>query len=183
MSAAHCRRVVVPLVSLALASAVAGPPLSASPGGQQRSEASSSKTVPVQGSAGSALKPVAGAPEPPASSTAAVEVSARPGRPAGVAAPADPLASRLLALSTGEGVATVEWDGIEQVVRPGARLGGDTVKSVGPGRMVLERAPDAAQPAAAALVIVTFDAAGRARPRLVWSSDPTAPGAPEVKRP
>ena len=183
MSAARCGRVVVPLVSMVLASAVASRPVSASPGGQQRSEASASKTVPVQGSAGSGLQPVSGAPEPPAITTAPVEVSARPGRPAGLAAPADPLASRLKSLSTGEGVATVEWDGIEQVVRPGARLGGDTVKSVGPGRIVLERVPEAGQPAGAILVIVTFDAEGRARPKRVWSSAPIAPGAPEVKRP
>ena len=177
------QRLVVSLVSLALVFALASRPLAASPDGQHRSEASSSKTVRAQGTAGSGLQPVSGAPESPGSSTTAVEVSVRAGRPDTPPAPADPLPSRLRALSSVEGEATVELDGVRQPVRAGSRLGSDIVRSVGPGRIVLERVPEAGTAGAAALVIVRFDASGRARTTLVWTADPTAPGAPEVKRP
>jgi hypothetical protein len=55
------------------------------------------------------------------------------------------------------------------------------VKSVGLGRVVLERSATAGEPAA--LVIVTFDETGRAKTRVFWKTDPTGPVAPEVNRP
>jgi hypothetical protein len=82
-----------------------------------------------------------------------------------------------------EGEATVEVDGARQVVRPGTRLLHATVKSVAPGRLVLEQPSSNPKAHGTELVIVTFDEAGRARTRVFWATDPTAPVAPEVKRP
>ncbi len=70
---------------------------------------------------------------------------------------------------------------MRETVRAGSRLGNDTVKAVGPGRLVLERPATAKQPSA--LVIVDFDEAGRARERVFWSSDPTVKAASQVSRP
>ena len=82
-----------------------------------------------------------------------------------------------------EGEATLEIDGAREVVRPGSRVGGDTVKSVEPGRLVLERPAKPGQPGGPALVIVTFDEAGRAKTRVFWTTDPEAPRPAEVKQP
>ena len=78
--------------------------------------------------------------------------------------------SSLRAVSVAEGEATLEIDGAREVVRPGSRVGGDTVKSVEPGRIVLERPAKPGEPGGPALVIVTFDEAGRAKTR-VFSTD------------
>jgi hypothetical protein len=89
--------------------------------------------------------------------------------------------SSVRALSTAEGEASLEIDGVRETVRPGSRLGRGTVRSVSPGRLVLERPADGQEPAS--LVVVTFDEAGRAKERVFWKSDPTLPAAPEVKQP
>jgi hypothetical protein len=184
MSTAIAGRAVSPAAAFAaLACLIGSAPLGASPTPQERAAASSSRTVTVQGAGQAGLEPASGAPEAPASPTAAVEASAKPGRPGAAAAPADPLAARLKAVATAEGEATVELDGVRQVVRAGSRHGADVVKSVGPDRIVLERAPEPGRSGGAALVIVRFDAAGRARPTVLWTADPAAAVAPEVKRP
>jgi len=87
------------------------------------------------------------------------------------------------ALKTADGEARLLVDGTEQTVRPGSRLGGDLVKSVSPGRLVLERGAGPDDPRGQALVIVTFDAAGQARTRVLWTRDPTAHRSPEVRQP
>ena len=123
---------------------------------------------------------MAGAPPPVPPSLQSGPVAATLG-PLPSAPRADALGQSLRALATAEGEATVEIDGVRETVRPGSRLGRDTVKSVSPGRLVLERPAAAKEPAA--LVIVTFDEAGRAKTRVFWTSDPTLPVAPEVKQP
>jgi hypothetical protein len=144
----------------------------------ERPKASSTVQVPAQGGGG--IEPVPGAPPPvpPSLETRSVAATLAPApRPS----PDDAARESLRALSTAPGEATLEIDGVRQTVRPGSRLGRDTVKSVSPGRLVLERPAAAAEPAA--LVIVTFDEAGRAKTRVFWVADPTLPVAPEVKQP
>jgi hypothetical protein len=87
--------------------------------------------------------------------------------------------SSVRALSMQDGEATLELDGVRQTVRPGSRLGRDAVKSVSPGRLVLDRPATGKRPAA--LVIVTFAEGGRAKEQVFWTADPTVPA--EVKRP
>jgi hypothetical protein len=70
---------------------------------------------------------------------------------------------RAVTLAEGEGRVVI--DGVARSVKTGESIGGYVVKAVGPGRVVLEDA--------AALAIVTFDAGGVARVRLVFTSDPT----------
>jgi hypothetical protein len=152
------------------------------PGGralaEERPRASSTVKVLVQG--GSGVEPVPGAPPP-------VEVSLESRPAAATLGPAPPSptsgagGSSLRAVSTAEGEATLEIDGVSEVVRPGSRLGRDTVKAVGPGRVVLERPAAPGEPGS--LVIVTFDGTGRAKTRTFWTTDPTAPTSPEVKGP
>jgi hypothetical protein len=90
----------------------------------------------------------------------------------------------LVAVSFAENEATLQVNGARKVVRLGSRLGDDTVRSVVPGRIVLERpAAAGAQGGPAALVIVTFDESGRSREQVFWTVDPTRPVAPEVKKP
>ena len=86
-------------------------------------------------------------------------------------------------MSVAQGEATLEIDGQREVVRPGSQIGGDTVKSVEPGRLVLERPAKPGLPGGPALVIVTFDEAGRAKTRVFWTADPEAPRPAEVKQP
>jgi hypothetical protein len=89
----------------------------------------------------------------------------------------------LRALVMAQGEATLDVGGARQVVRSGSRLGRDTVKAVGPGRLVLAHPAASGEPGGASLVVVTFDAAGRPQTRFFWRQDPTAPRAPEVKQP
>jgi hypothetical protein len=84
-------------------------------------------------------------------------------------------------VSMAEGEATLEIDGAREVVRPGTKLGDDTVKSIAPERIVLERPAKPGQPGA--LVILTFDDAGRTRTRVFWMADPASAASAEVKRP
>ena len=146
---------------------------------EERPKASSVVKVQVQGGEGG-VEPVAGAPPPVPPSVPSGPVAATLG-PLPSVPRTDALGRSLRALATADGEATVEIDGVRDTVRPGSRLGRDTVKSVSPGRLVLQRAAAAKEPAA--LVIVTFDEAGRATTRFFWTSDPTLPVAPEVKQP
>ena len=98
------------------------------------------------------------------------------------ASPAGPALS-LRAVSLAEGEATVELDGRRQVVRPGLRLGDDTVKSVSEERLVLARPSRPGEGRGDILVVVTFDAEGNGRTRVFWAVDPETPASPEVKRP
>lgn len=89
-----------------------------------------------------------------------------------------PYAGRLkgwtaLALKEGEGRLVI--DGVARQVKRGQTVEGYVVKAVGPGRVVLEGA--ASGPGGATgpvLAVITFDAQGRSRVRLVFESDPTA---------
>jgi hypothetical protein len=66
----------------------------------------------------------------------------------------------------------------ERVVHPGDVVGGDVVRSIEPGRILLARAlPDGGE----ATVIVAFDDAGRGRVRILYGSDPTAVRTPVVR--
>jgi hypothetical protein len=144
----------------------------------ERPKASSAVKVLVQG--GSGVEPVPGAPPPVEASLESRPASATLG-PAPPSPASDAARPSLRALSTADEEATIEIDGVREVVRPGSRLGRDTVKAVGTGRLVLQRAAGAAEPAS--LVIVSFDETGRAKARVFWVTDPTAPAAPEGKRP
>ncbi len=145
---------------------------------EERPKASSAVQVPAQG--GSGVEPVPGAPPPVAPSLESRPVPATLGAVPRLSR-ADAAHASLRALSTAEGEATLDIDGVRETVRPGSRLGRDTVKSVSPGRLVLARPATSGEPSA--LVIITFDEAGRAKTRVFWATDPTAPAAPEVKKP
>jgi hypothetical protein len=67
------------------------------------------------------------------------------------------------ALKDGEGNVLV--DGAPRVIKSGDVIDGYAVKSIGPGRVVLERPGE--------LAIITFDARGAARVRIVSEADPT----------
>ncbi len=144
----------------------------------ERPKASSAVQVPAQGGGG--VEPVPGAPPAVAPSLESRPVPATLGAVPRISR-ADAAHASLRALSTAEGEATLDVDGVRETVRPGSRLGRDTVKSVSPGRLVLERPAGAGQPAS--LVIITFDEAGQGKSRVFWTTDPTAPAAPEVKQP
>ena len=146
--------------------------------GDEHPRTSSAVKAPAQGGGG--VEPVPGAPP-------AIEPSLQ-GQPArATLAPgprqrqADAARASVRAVSMGEGEATLEIDGAREVVRPGTKLGDDTVKSVAPERIVLERPAKPGQPGA--LVILTFDDAGRARTRVFWMADPASAVSAEVKRP
>jgi hypothetical protein len=93
---------------------------------------------------------------------------------------------RALALDDRE--ATVEIEGVREVLRPGSRLLSHTVKSVSPARivLVLTAAPSVGEPKGwgqAPLVILTFDETGESKATVFWTSDPTARSEAEAKRP
>ena len=69
------------------------------------------------------------------------------------------------AASLKEGEGSVLIDGAPREIRAGDSLEGYVVKAVAPGRIVLERPGE--------LAIVTFDARGGARVRIVFEADPT----------
>ncbi len=145
----------------------------------ERPRASSAVQVPVQGGGG--VEPLPGAPSPVAPSLESRLVNAIPG-PRPSSSGVESAGMNLRAISTAEDEATLEIDGVRETVRAGSRLGRDTVKSVGPGRLVLERPASGAR-GGASLVIVTFDETGRSKTRVIWTTDPAAPAAPEVERP
>jgi hypothetical protein len=170
MKAIGLRDVVMVAGALALA---LGPALAG-----ERPRTSSVVKAPVQGGGG--VQPVEGAPPPvePSLETKPVRATLAPGPRQ---AQADLARASLRAVSLAEGAATLEIDGVRQVVRPGERIGGDTVRSVAPGRIVLERKGTPTQ--GSALVLVTFDESGRGRTRVFWTADPTSAPQAEVKRP
>jgi len=139
--------------------------------------------VLVQGGAGTADL------EQPAPPPPEVTVASRPARgrieePNASAAPSDSLpVVSLHRVSLAEGEGTVEIDGRREVVRPGSRLGSDIVKSVSPEQLVLARPPKEGGQEGETLVIVTFDADGKARSRVFRTRDISAPEVPEAKRP
>ena len=171
-------RDVLGLGALALAAVLVAGSSGHDAGSEERPKTSSAVQVQAQG--GSGVEPVAGAPPAVAPSLETRAVAGTLGISPS-ASKAGAALSSLRALSTAEGEASLELDGVRETVRAGSRLGRDTVKSVSPGRLVLERPPAAKQPAA--LVIVTFDETGRAKERVFWTSDPTVPAAPQVSRP
>ena len=66
----------------------------------------------------------------------------------------------------------------ERLIHPGDVVGGDVVRSISPGRILLARAlADGNE----ATVVVTFDEAGRGRVRVLYGSDPTASTPPAVR--
>jgi len=65
----------------------------------------------------------------------------------------------------------------ERTVRVGDVIGSDRVQSVEPGRLLLGRAlPGGGE----ALVVVTFDASGRSRVRILYENDPKPVVAPAL---
>jgi len=86
-------------------------------------------------------------------------------------------AMRALSLREGEGRLMV--GGRERTLRPGGVLGKDVVKSISPGRMVLNRPAAAGRPAA--LVVVDFDEAGRGRTRVYYGPEAAPTPLPEVR--
>ncbi len=171
-------RDVLRLVGLAIVATLALGTAGGGAGAEERPKTSSAVQVRAQG--GSGVEPEAGAPPAltPSPETRAVAgtLGISPS-----AAKAGAALSSLRALSTADGEASLEVDGVRETVRAGSRLGRDTVKAVSPGQLVLERPATARQPSA--VVIVTFDAAGRAKERVFWTSDPTVKVAPQVSRP
>jgi hypothetical protein len=84
------------------------------------------------------------------------------------------------AIQIGDGEARLILGGGERVVKPGTVIGTDTVKSITPGRIVLQRvAPDAE--GGPAIVILSYDDQGRTRVQVFATKDPTAKVPPEVK--
>jgi hypothetical protein len=81
----------------------------------------------------------------------------------------------LKALSVTDGEARLVVGGAETVVHVGDALGRDQVKSITPGRIVLHRPAGADPKSGEALVVMDFDAAGRARVLVLSTKDPTAP--------
>ena len=151
-------------------------PQASAPAG--RRQEGSARSAPAQGSAG--LAPVTGAPSPaPPGPLSSHPVAVRVDPPARAATrPVGPF--RVLAL--GEGVGSLEVDGAARTVKPGERLGRDTVRSIAPSQLVLERAASSTD-SAPVLVIVTLDENGRPHTRTFHTRDETAPVAPEAKRP
>ncbi len=69
----------------------------------------------------------------------------------------------------------------ERALKPGDTVGRDVVKSVRDRQIVLRRAAQPGHPGGDALVVVDFDAAGKARVRVIWSLNPGPPVPPEVQ--
>jgi hypothetical protein len=76
------------------------------------------------------------------------------------------------------GVAELSLDGAPLTLRVGDTILGDRVRSLEPGRIVLAR-PEAG--GGEGLVLVTFDAQGRARVRIVMTEDPDPRKAPSIR--
>jgi hypothetical protein len=87
----------------------------------------------------------------------------------------------MTARSVVEGEARVVLADVERVVRPGDLLGGDTVRSVAEGLIVLDRPAAAGQAGGPATVVVRFEADGRARVRVYHEQDPTPVKAPRTE--
>jgi hypothetical protein len=92
----------------------------------------------------------------------------------------EPLAS-MQAVSVKDGVARVRMPEGERTLRPGDPVGADRVRAVSDGVMVLDRPAVPGTPGGSATVIVRFDAAGQARVRVLYESDPTPLRVPEAR--
>jgi len=137
--------------------------------GDERPRTSSAVSARAQGGGG--LEPVQGAPPAiePSLEVKTVRATLAPGVPrASVATPS------FRAVSAAQGQVTLEIDGACEVVRRGSELGGDVVKAVEAGRIVLDRPARPGQAGGAALVIMTFDAAGAPKTRVFYTGDPDA---------
>jgi hypothetical protein len=180
MSEVELRRRVVALglVGLAAVAGVAGAEEPGSP--RERPKTATAVSTRVEGGGG--LEAVRGAPPPLAPPPGRTRIEARVEPPAGIPRRVAALVG-LRAVSMAEGEATLEVEGQRQTVRAGTRILQAIVKSVAPGRLVLERPQSDATATGKELVVVTFDEEGQARTRVLWTVDPTAPVAPEVKRP
>ncbi len=170
----------VRIVALALLAWVVPAPSSDARAGERPKTSKAVQVLAQGGEGGGGVEPVPGAPPVV---TPSLESGPVPGTlgPLPSRARAEASRSQLRALATAEGEASLEVDGRPETVRPGSRLGPDTVKSVSPGRLVLERPATATRPAA--LVIVTFDEAGRAKEQVFWMADPATAADREVKWP
>jgi len=149
---------------------------------QERPKTSTSVTTRVDGGGG--LEPVLSSPPPLTPPTGPTLMVTRIDPPTAV--PGKSVATGfegVRVVSMKEGEATLDVDGARQTVQTGGRLLQATVKAVAPDRLVIERPMTGPKAQGTELVIVTFDETGRARTRVFWSVDPTAPVAPEVKRP
>jgi hypothetical protein len=180
MSEAGLRRglVALGLAGLAALGGAGGAEEAAS--SRERPKTATSVSTRVEGGGG--LEAVRGAPPPLVPPSGPTQIEARIHPPAGIPRPEAGLVA-LKAVSMAEGEAMLEVEGERQTVRAGARLLQTIVKSVAPGRLVLERPRSGARATGQELVVVTFDEAGRAQTRVLWTVDPTAPAAPEVSRP
>ncbi len=83
----------------------------------------------------------------------------------------------LRVVSMSEGTARVVVGDRTLDVRPGDAIGGDVVRSITSGQIVLDRPATSATGEAS--VVVSFDAQGRSRVRVYASKDPTAPRPPQ----
>jgi hypothetical protein len=130
--------------------------------------AKTSKVVKVQVQGGGGVQPEAGAP-PAVEPSISGQPAAASVAPTGAGLPVPAAAGTIRAVETGDGEATLEVDGRREVIRPGSRLRGDRVRSITPGRIVLERPGPTGSDRAAALVVLTFDQAGRGTSRVFWT--------------
>ena len=129
--------------------------------------------------------PGAASSPPKGTQKAAVAPSSASKAPAPAAATANVAPRTLLAsmraVSLAEGEARVNVAEGERVLRPGDRLGADTVRTVSDGVIVLDRPAPPGKPGGAATVVVRFDAKGQARVRVLYEHDPTPLQAPRVR--
>lgn len=89
-----------------------------------------------------------------------------------------PIWKGALAREVKTGQARVALAAGERLLHPGDVIGGDVVRSIEPGRILLARAlADGKE----ATVVVAFDDAGRGRVRVLYGSDPTASMPPAVR--
>ena len=127
--------------------------------------------------------PVHMSPEPASTIPAPVLLKERAPRAAKAAAPSPTSAlPALRAHWTRDGQAALVVDGMEQTVRAGSWIGAMEVKSLAPGRMVLEKAAMPGDSGGEALVIVTFDASGKSRAVTLYTQDPRPVVSPEVHK-
>lgn len=119
--------------------------------------------------------------QPPAPETTTARVAGRLTVPASRAAGSDaePLAGATLLVLEPQAARIRLADG-EHLLRPGASVGGDTVQSVAGRQIVLRRPAAPGDPRGEGLVVVRFDAAGRARVRVFRERHGLTP-PPEVR--
>lgn len=121
------------------------------------------------------------AAQPAAPETTAVIVTGRLAPPASrtAASSAEPFAGATL-LALEPLAARVRLADGEHLLRPGSSVGGDTVRSIAGRQIVLRRPGAPGDPRGEGLVVVRFDAAGRARVRVFRERHGLTP-PPEVR--